>query len=598
MTDSTRGGILAALMCWLAWGTVIADAQSGEPPPEAGAPATAEPPAASWKIVQTRGVDGRVDYASLVRFGPWDDRNYQLTQEDLALLSPTEEEVLDPIPAFFRVELRKAMPNLMRTGPAQYPHSAVPYFRNKYGGFLIEGKIHTAVRRVEGGFEFDHHQGVTEEIFWAEKVLDGNVRVSSPSSAAESSIMINPVDRDRVIAGSNGPGGGQKMHWSDDGGETWTEVGLPLGSTCCDPTIEWSSDGSLAYSSALCGSICGVWVYRSSDNGESWNDFEAVTPGDPRREIGGGGSDKQFLHVDRSPTSPFQDNVYLCWHVSNIQRFARSTDFGNTWAELTLSSETSGIGCDITTDAAGNVYYFYERFGSQEVRVLKSTDGGVSFDPPVVIDDLNASFAFALPSQETRRVAIIVSADADLSSGPFAGSIYAAWADTIDPASTSAANNHGHIQVARSRDGGATWEISTPHPTDDGDTVDRWQSWIKVAPNGDVHVIFNDTRNSANRTGIDLYHTVSTDGAATWSESQRLSTELSPNLNDGFEFGDYSGMDIVFDRLIAVYTDSRDESGGGGASADIYAAGLGIDSAVFVDGFESGNTTAWSATVP
>ncbi|MEM8931662.1 MAG: hypothetical protein AAGE94_10820, partial [Acidobacteriota bacterium] len=52
---------------------------------------SAEPGAVHFvdpQIQQARGVDATLDYASLYRFGPWDDRNYQLTAEDLELLAP------------------------------------------------------------------------------------------------------------------------------------------------------------------------------------------------------------------------------------------------------------------------------------------------------------------------------------------------------------------------------------------------------------------------------------------------------------------------------------------------------------------------------
>ena len=49
---------------------------------------------------------------------------------------------------------------------------------------------------------------------------------------------------------------------------------------------------------------------------------------------------------------------------------------------------------------------------------------------------------------------------------------------------------------------------------------------------------------------------------------------LSPDIIEGFEFGDYNGMDIVMDQLIAIFTDNRQESGGSGDSIDVYAAGI------------------------
>lgn len=100
--------------------------------------ALAEEDAEAVQILQSRGADQRVDYASLTRFGPWDDRNYELTTEDLEFLASNEHELHDPIPAFFRVELRKEMPHLRRSGPAQYPRSAVPLFENRYGQLIQE----------------------------------------------------------------------------------------------------------------------------------------------------------------------------------------------------------------------------------------------------------------------------------------------------------------------------------------------------------------------------------------------------------------------------------------------------------------------------
>ena len=63
--------------------------------------------ASAQTIVQSRGVDARVDYASLADYGPWDDRNYQLNQDDLALLGEDEMELSVRAPLFYRVEIRK-----------------------------------------------------------------------------------------------------------------------------------------------------------------------------------------------------------------------------------------------------------------------------------------------------------------------------------------------------------------------------------------------------------------------------------------------------------------------------------------------------------
>ncbi len=529
------------------------------------------------QVDQLRGADQDVDYARLTEFGPWDDRNYALTAKDLALLSANEAEQSEGIPAFYRVILRKEYPSLLREGPVQYPRSALPWFLVKHNGFLVNGKFYRATQREANGrwhvLTDAPHAVLDDE--GNVRTLNGEVRVTSPNGAAESTVEISPSNPDIVVAGSNGPGSGQKMHWSNDGGSSWNQsADLPLGGTCCDPTIGWSSDGSFVYTATL-GSQ--NFFYRSDDNGQTWDSLADEPGNDPRREISAGGfEDKEFLHVDRSPTSPFQDNIYLTWHESNTMRFSRSTDFGNTWSPVTSFSSANdkrGIGSDITTDRAGNIYYIWPAFNAREIVVAKSVNGGTSFQPDVLISPTLGSFDWPIPAMESRRAWIYVSADTDQSNGPFADRIYAAWTDTNAPDVNQAANNHTRIQVAYSSDGGNNWTTVTPHPTGDILTVDRWNQWLTVGPDGTVHLVFYDTTGDASRTSANLYYTFSTDGAQNWSTLERLTTVTSPNITDGFEWGDYNGLAATLNDIISVYTDNRNEGGGGGNSIDIYAVG-------------------------
>ena len=555
--------------------------------------------ASAQTIDPSRGVDARVDYESLAQFGPWDDRNYQLTQEDLALLSADEHLQKEGIPAFYRVHLRRTM-DLRTSGPAQYPRSALPQFLNRYGGFLYDGKIYRNMDKTDGRWILRLDDGLTtDEVLQGNKALNGEARVTNPTGAAESAVAFNPIDTDIVIAGSNGPGGGQRMHFSTDGGETWTQAAaLPLGGTCCDPTVAWSSDGTKGYTATLGSS---VFFYRTGDNGQTWTDLDTEPGNDPRREIGGG-VDKEYIHVDIHPTSPHLDNIYLTWHQGNIMQFARSTDFGHTWSSpIAFGADPRGIGSDITTDTSGNIYYFYPAFATQEILLKISTDGGASFAAgTTTVADTEASFIFPVPSMDVREVFIYVSADTDRTGGAFNDTIYAAWTDSTGPTGGNPVNNHARIQVGYSRDGGATWTITTPHETADATSVDRYHQWLSVGPDGTVHVIFYDTRQDPTRESVDIYHVFSTDGGVSWSTPARLTTESSPDITDGFEFGDYNGLDVVMNDLIAIFTDNRNEGGGGGNSVDVYVAGtqVGNNSDIFTDGFESGDTTAWSLEGP
>jgi hypothetical protein len=540
-------------------------------------PAYAQAPAIPLRITAAKGVDNRVDYAALVRIGPWDDRNYLLTAEDLTLLAPDEQRQLDPIPAFFRVEMRRKNPGLRRTGEAQYPRSALQIFFLRHGGFLIDGLLYRSAILRDGGtwaVLADQHPEPLAE--WETRALTGDVRVTSPNGGAESAVKIHPLDGNKVVGGANGPGSGQKMFYSINGGTNWTAAAaLPLGGTCCDPAVDWSADGTKAYAATLgnCGSVCDVWVYRSGDGGATWNDLETVTPGDPRREVTSASvSDKEYIHVDKFGTSPRKDNVYLTWHDNNVLKFSRSTDFGNTWsAPLTMSATFSqlGIGSDITTDKNGNIYYVWPAFNNT-ILSRKSTDGGASFAAAVTVANTQDDYDFAIPAMETRRAFIYTSADADLSNGPHANRVYVAWTDTTAPESATTANNHARIQVAWSDDG-STWTVRTPHETADASTVDRFHPWVGVGSDGIVHVIFYDTRQNAARTSVDVYYSRSADGGDTWSVPVRATSATSPHIEDSFQWGDYNGLDVLGSQVIGIFTDNRNESSGTSDSVDVYA---------------------------
>jgi len=513
------------------------------------------------EINQLSGVDQNVNYESLKEIGPWDDRNFQLTQADLALLSENEQDQSEAIPAFYKVELRRNHPELLRTGPVQYPRSALPKFLIKYDGYKVGENYYRGYEKIKGSYEIDMDD--ERSIVRPErnrKMSTSEVRVSTPVGAAESAIKIHPIDPNIVIAGSNGPGAGQKMHYSHDGGSSWTEVLLPLGGTCCDPTIDYSSDGAFAYTSTLGN---GVYIYRSNDDGVSWTSLEDETPGDPRREIGVGSSDKEYLHVDKHCTSPYQDNVYITWHEGNVMQFSRSLDFGNTWeAKTSFSNDPRGIGSDIVTDADGTIYYFYPAFAPRDILLKRSTDGGATFeDGTIKVADTNGSFDFPIPTMDRREVFIYVAAEADLTDGPYGGSIYAAWTDSTMPTVGNPNNNHARIQVAYSRDQGDTWTVVTPHETSDANSVDRFHQWMAVAVDGSVHLVYYDTRNG-DRTSVDFYHSFST--------PSRLTSETSEKIIGGFEWGDYNGMDHIV-RQSTVFTDNRREGGETGDSDDIYS---------------------------
>ena len=156
------------------------------------------PAAASQVAVRvdpSRGFDPGVDYAKLLDYGPWDDRNYDLTVDDLKVLAPKEEENREAIPAFFRVRMRQAWPELRKIGPAQYPRHAYVIFRQMFGGYLVDGVLYARAERAGGSWTFESDGALPVDSPQAETdFVSGEVRVTNPNGAAESAIKVSPAD--------------------------------------------------------------------------------------------------------------------------------------------------------------------------------------------------------------------------------------------------------------------------------------------------------------------------------------------------------------------------------------------------------------------
>ncbi len=503
------------------------------------------------EIRQELGVDQSVDYSSLTQYGPWDDRNYQLTASDLALL-PENDQYLRNVPVFYKVWARKQNPGIGDF----YPRELYQTFLINYGGLIIDGNWY---KEGLGLYHHPNNLDGTQDKNYRGGVVDPDLEVLL-TAGAESTIEFNPDDPTQAVAGVNA-GGGQSMFYSTDSGETWTLSQVNPGS-CCDPTVDWSTTAvspQRVYQADLgnCGAVCNIRASWSDDGGQTWAPMITID-GDQQ-------NDKEFIHVDRSPSSPHVDNVYITYHKNNQMRFSRSTDNGETWSTPINVGTDTGIGSDITTDSAGNIYYIYPGLNGSGINLTKSTDGGLTFDPVVQVTPIRGRFDFPIPAMETREVFIYAAVDVDSNDNIYVA-ITDETADSAGGGQTVASANRGEIRVFKSTDAGATWnELPKPHPEDgplsggSNNAIDRFHPWMMVGNSDEIHIGFYDTRNSVNRTGVDFYYNVSTDGGASWlpEGAQRISTVTSTNIAGNFEWGDYNGLSVVNDKLAMIWTDHR-----------------------------------------
>ncbi|MGH2817347.1 MAG: sialidase family protein [Actinomycetota bacterium] len=446
--------------------------------------------------------------------------------------------------------------------------------------------------------------------------------------ANETSIAINPTDQRNVIGGANDyePGVDSVMgiYTSFNGGRTWpwsrharqiiTESRKMLGSG--DPVIAFDSEG-VAYATFIafgrddCDSY--IAVIRSEDKGVTWTvPVDAESPGtgfqvgDGITVHNGGPDDCQIFHdkewmttgprpdgvplvegTDPDHTSP--DRLYVTWtrfdfapagdtFVEAPIYLAYSDDQGRHWSpeqEISGSNEEfcqpqfgdiDPPACDenqfsvpVVDPRDGTLHVAFENFNMvccefNQYMIVRSDDGGQTFSDPVRITEVADGpdkYPICEGSQVLDDMCARVNAAGNIDIDPRNGTLYLAFADNRNGTATDTDTD---VLISKSTDGGATWSpVQQITTTED----DQFFPWLSVAPNGIVAVTYFDRQFSDPL--IDTSLAVSRNAGRRWSLRRVSEVSWDPNLafRLGIFIGDYNGLDTTRTTAIPFWTDAR-----------------------------------------
>jgi subtilisin-like proprotein convertase family protein len=530
--------------------------------------AQAAPPRGDWPQLQEQLKKSKVEPGTALE-------RLILDNQDFHMLRAEEASDKNPVPLWLRVWWRKNHPEA--TYSAADPTGGYP---------LVLREVHEWMMTHQ-----DLRPGTPE---WpaapSQKVATGgtNARISGAQTVprSESDIRVNFQNPLLIIGASNNIGGSgqQAQFFSSDGGATWGQTSLPLvtgDSFHSDPTVEWTSDGT-AWATTIginsTGSVLHMRAYKSINNGQTWT-FDNTFSGTQSN------TDKQLIWVDHSATSSFKDNLYACWHNGAPQFVNRRTGPAGAWqTPLQISgAETTGtaIGCDVTTNSAGDVFVVWPSTGNSRVIVAKSTNGAVSFGTPVIASTTFGSFDIGVPSFNSRR-ALIYSSLGAVKSGT-KNNVYIAWTDLSgatgctapanEPGSSVTSTCKTRIWFARSTDGGATWSAKVKL-NDQASLNDQFNQRLVVDPNtGQLAVMYYDTVANSGRLKADVYYQSSFDDGVTWSTALKVTSAMTDETiagaDSGNQYGDYNGLSGIDGTFFPSWTDRRS-----GAKEEIWTAGV------------------------
>lgn len=370
----------------------------------------------------------------------------------------------------------------------------------------------------------------------------------------------------------------QGIYTTLNGGKTW--VYQPAAWQTADPPLVSSSDPVLAvgpkpgpngfsydngvrfYFTALSNirgieSPFGLATMFSDDGGITWSNPPTVIDTQippPNVEV-----DKPWIAVDNHPESPFFGNVYLAatYEPEEADFVVRSTDGGVTFGPPVLINPVSREAVSISIALDGTVYIFSRTQinGVFTYVFVKSTDGGQTYtSPSAITTGSNSGTLTSLLHGSNFRIAGFPTSAVSNS-----GKLFMSFID--------ASIDHIVLKLASSTDGGMTWLVRTI--VDDLDlniffpTIATFQDQVVIGYNA----ITRAPLGSPIRAGIvsyDAYIVFSLDDGETFSDPVKVSRQSSdPAISStgsllSETLGDYNS--IVTDtkgNFYFTWTDTR-----------------------------------------
>ncbi len=420
-----------------------------------------------------------------------------------------------------------------------------------------------------------------------------NVNTITPvdkESAAqnESSIAVNPTNPQNLIASAVDYRNNSetKVYVTHDGGRTWenkflghVEQGWRSSN---DPSVAFDAEGVAylcygGFGNTSSGDVLwgenGVFIARSFDEGRTWEAHIPVIKHEGQMTLDSVFEDKYYISVDNSPESPYYRHIYNPWKRMSPRDSAtqivlsKSTDQGAAWSTpVPVSPRKPGTSLDTTygqsfplaaTGPEGTVYCVWNDGIVHGVGFAKSTNGSKSFTEPEIIHHyeifgetkLLEGQGYLHAVKDTVRAEAYPVIDVDIyDTSPRKGTIYLCWSADRVP----------NIYFSKSTDKGETW--TEPVIVHSDTTNDQFWQWMDIDPmNGDLAIMYLDSRNDPDNILTECYVSYSSDGGETWIDrpASDMSSDLRQNPFRRQFAGDYNGLAFYDGIIYPSWVDMR-----------------------------------------
>lgn len=329
-----------------------------------------------------------------------------------------------------------------------------------------------------------------------------------------------------------------------------------------DPVVRATNSSTFYYASNALDSLStgevfsGISVSKSTNGGITWEGAVIAIEKDVDHLL-----EKPWMAVK----SGLFDTIYITYtdfdFSGNFPRtaieFVKSTDGGVSWSTPVVIDEVFGDafvqGSQVTIGPNGEIYVAWERYDAdfvkRSIKFRKSTNGGSTFGQKMKVSQVtHVGDSFSL--QGNFRAFIDLQGLAVDSSGQATtGTIYITWHDGRNLEQRDVFGIDGHyrfadILLSKSSDRGSTWSVPVRVNNDPKTKkADQFMPAIAVDGFGSVGVLFYDRKYNLRNFLLGVTFARSINAGETWTNFKVSTKSFAPitGANDLFITDDYMG---------------------------------------------------------
>ena len=441
--------------------------------------------------------------------------------------------------------------------------------------------------------------GVTAPLSAEELSTSGRVFLDSET---EPWVDVNPSNASNIVGMFQedrwSTGGARNLVFgtSFDGGQTWQNiplqgVGIVAGGAfqrVTDPWVDFGR-GNRVYATSLAFDDTGpdnaIFVHTSTDGGLTWPQTAEVIRDTDFAFF----NDKQALVADDFSASPFRGNVYITWdrlidksgnpfagNFTGPAMFSRSTNGGRTFStprvifDTGINEQTIGnvpIVLPNGTIVVGGTFFENKAISAEKNHALffvtRSTDGGLTWSQPALVQDEKAAVVRGIRSGDTVPTLAVDRRN---------GKLYAVWQDV-----RFSGGKRNDILLISSSDGGLDWSAPVKVNDTPAGAQDAFTPTVQVDANGRVAVLYYDLRDDDPKDAALMtaeWIAFSNDGGQTFGPSTRVTPPFDHRaaaFAGGFFLGDYQGLGVAGDTFVPFFGANLVPQANGQLGSDIFS---------------------------